>query len=119
MVAGFPNLFTITGPGSPSIMANVIFSADQHVDWIGDCLVNLKKRKLKSIEATEPAQEEWVAHISEVGSKTLTSKANNWYVGANIPGKPRVFLPYVGGLGTYRQKCEEVAANDYKGFKVA
>ena len=116
MVVGFPNLFTITGPGSPSILANVIFSIDQHVDWIGDCIAYLRKNKIKTMEATEASQEAWVEHVAEVGSKTLFTKANNWYVGANIPGKPRVFLPYVGGLMNYRAKCEEIAAKGYEGF---
>jgi cyclohexanone monooxygenase len=116
MVVGFPNLFTITGPGSPSILANVIFSIDQHVDWIGDCIAHLKKNKVKTMEPTEASQEAWVEHVAEVGSKTLFTKTNNWYLGANIPGKPRVFLPYVGGLMNYRIKCAEVAAEGYQGF---
>jgi cation diffusion facilitator CzcD-associated flavoprotein CzcO len=116
MVAGFPNLFTITGPGSPSIIANVIFSIDQHVDWIGDCIGRLRERSIDSIEATEAAQDAWVRHVREVANATLFPKADSWYVGANIPGKPRVFLPYVGGLGNYRRKCLEIAAVGYEGF---
>jgi cyclohexanone monooxygenase len=119
MVAGFPNLFTITGPGSPSIIANVVFSIDQHVDWIGDCIAYLRQNKLESIEATEAAQISWADHVKEVASGTLFPKADSWYVGANIPGKPRVFLPYVGGLGNYRRKCAEIAAAGYVGFKLA
>jgi cation diffusion facilitator CzcD-associated flavoprotein CzcO len=116
MVAGFPNFFTITGPGSPSVLANVIFSIDQHVDWIGDCIAYLKKNKIKALEPTEASQEAWGEHVAEVGSKTLFTKANNWYLGANVPGKPRVFLPYVGGLMNYRAKCEEIVAKGYEGF---
>jgi cation diffusion facilitator CzcD-associated flavoprotein CzcO len=118
MTVGFPNLFTITGPGSPSILANVIFSIDQHVDWIGDCIAYLRNRKLEFIEANEAAQNSWAAHVNEVANKTLFPKADSWYIGANIPGKPRVFLPYVGGLGNYRRKCAEIAAADYAGFKL-
>jgi cyclohexanone monooxygenase len=119
MTAGFPNLFTITGPGSPSILANVIFSIDQHVDWIGDCIAHLKQKGFSTIEATAAAQDAWVSHVAELGGGTLFVKVNNWYVGANIPGKPRVFLPYVGGLGAYRKCCAEIAAAGYAGFVCA
>ena len=119
MVAGFPNLFTITGPGSPSILANVIFSIEQHVDWIADCLVNMRAEKRATIEAAADAQDAWMKHVAELGEGTFLTKVNNWYVGANIPGKPRVFLPYVGGLGTYRDKCDEIAAKGYEGFERA
>jgi len=119
MVAGFPNLFTITGPGSPSILANVIFSIDQHVEWIGDCLAYMRANGLQTIEADATAQKTWARHVAQLGSATFTSKVNNWYVGANIPGKPRVFLPYVGGLGNYRKRCAEIAAAGYEGFVCA
>ena len=115
-MAGFPNLFTITGPGSPSVLSNMVVSIEQHVEWISDCISYLRQHDYAAIEATEAAQAEWVQHVADVGSLTLFPRANSWYMGANVPGKPRVFLPYVGGVGTYRQKCDEVAANDYEGF---
>jgi len=115
-VAGFPNLFTITGPGSPSVLSNMIVSIEQHVDWITDCLDYLRAHELQSIEATVEAQDLWVDHVNVVAGFTLFPQANSWYIGANIPGKPRVFMPYIGGVGTYAQKCNEVAANGYEGF---
>ena len=118
MIAGFPNLFTVTGPGSPSVLSNMVVSIEQHVDWISDCLADLRDRRLGVIEATAPAQEAWVAHVNEAADATLYPQANSWYMGANIPGKPRVFMPYVGGVGPYREKCDEVAANGYEGFKL-
>ena len=115
-VAGFPNLFTITGPGSPSVLSNMIVSIEQHVDWIADCVTHLRERGLATIEATPAAQEAWVRHVNEVGHMTLYPLAPSWYMGANIPGKPRVFMPYIGGVGVYRQKCDEIAAKGYEGF---
>jgi len=115
-VAGFPNLFTITGPGSPSVLSNMMVSIEQHVEWIGDCIARLRDRDLASIEASAEAEQAWVSHVSEVGHLTLYPRANSWYMGANVPGKPRVFMPYVGGVAAYRQKCDEVAARDYEGF---
>ena len=117
MVADFPNLFTITGPGSPSVLAQMIFAIEQHVDWISQCIYDLQKNKLTTIEAKTDAQEQWAMHVNEVAHQTLFVQANSWYLGANIPNKPRVFMPYAGGVMPYRQKCEEVAANDYEGFK--
>jgi cyclohexanone monooxygenase len=116
MIAGFPNLFTVTGPGSPSVLSNMIVSIEQHVDWISDCLTHLRDRQLRVIEPTLPAQEAWVAHVNESAAATLFPQANSWYMGANIPGKPRVFMPYIGGVGVYREKCDEVAAKGYEGF---
>ena len=116
MITGFPNLFTITGPGSPSVLANMVMAIEQHVDWIADCLAYLRQHDVASIEATVDAENAWVAHVNEVANTTLFPLANSWYVGANIPGKPRVFMPYIGGLGVYRQKCDEIAANGYEGF---
>jgi len=116
MVAGFPNLFTITGPGSPSVLSNMVVSIEQHVDWITDCIGHLGDRQLAVIEATGEAQEAWVAHVNELANLTLFPQANSWYLGANVPGKPRVFMPYVGGVGVYRERCEAVAANNYEGF---
>jgi cyclohexanone monooxygenase len=115
-VTGFPNLFTITGPGSPSVLSNMIVSIEQHVDWIAGCLKDLRDRGRAGIEATVEAEDAWVAHVNEVGHATLYPRANSWYMGANVPGKPRIFLPYIGGVGVYRQKCDAVAAGGYDGF---
>jgi cyclohexanone monooxygenase len=115
-VAGFPNLFTITGPGSPSVLSNMIVSIEQHVDWITDCLAHLREHGHATIEPTADAQEAWVQHVSDVGHMTLYPRAPSWYMGANVPGKPRIFMPYIGGVGVYRQKCDEVAAKGYEGF---
>lgn len=114
-VAGFPNLFTITGPGSPSVLSNMISSCEQHVDWISDCLAWLDANGVEVIAADPQAQEDWVRKVNEAADKTLFPKANSWYIGANIPGKPRVFMPYVGGH--YRQICSQVAAEGYRGFR--
>jgi cyclohexanone monooxygenase len=119
MVAGFPNLFMITGPGSPSVLSNVAVSIEQHVEWVSDCLAYLGERQLGVIEATAEAQDAWVAHVNEVAERTLYPRANSWYVGANIPGKPRVFMPYIGGVGVYRRKCDEIAAKGYEGFALS
>ena len=116
MTAGFPNLFFITGPGSPSILTNVVVAIEQHVDWIARCLMHLRDNGLRVVESGADAQRDWVAHVGEVASKTLFTGANSWYMGANIPGKPRVFLPYVGGLANYTAICEEVVAEGYRGF---
>jgi cyclohexanone monooxygenase len=115
-VAGFPNMFTVTGPGSPSVLANMIVAIEQHVDWIADCIGFLSARQVRAIEATAEAQEAWVAHVNQVAEDTLYPRANSWYMGANVPGKPRVFMPYVGGFQTYREKIEAVAAQGYAGF---
>jgi cyclohexanone monooxygenase len=118
-IAGFPNLFTITGPGSPSVLSNMIVSIEQHVDWIADCLAHLRARGRDAIEATVEAEDRWVAHVNELGAATLYPAARSWYMGANIPGKPRVFMPYVGGVGAYRQICDEIAARGYEGFALS
>lgn len=118
-VPGFPNLFTITGPGSPSVLSNMPVSTEQHAEWIGDCLAHLRERGIDRIEATPEATSEWTDHVQEVAAGTLYPKAASWYMGANIPGKPRLFLPYVGGVGNYRVKCDQVAANGYAGFELA
>ena len=119
MTAGFPNMFMITGPGSPSVLSNMIVSIEQHVDWIADCLGHLRDRGIGSIEATLEAENAWVDHGNEVAHTTLYPSAASWYMGANIPGKPRVFMPYIGGVGAYRLKCDEIAANGYKGFALS
>ena len=115
-VAGFPNLFTITGPGSPSVISNMVVSIEQHVDWVMDCLLHMREQDLELVEPTAEAQDAWVEHVNSVASQTLFMKANSWYLGANIPGKPRVFMPFVGGVGIYRQRCEQVVAEGYEGF---
>jgi cation diffusion facilitator CzcD-associated flavoprotein CzcO len=116
MVAGFPNLFTVTGPGSPSVLSNMVVSIEQHVEWIADCIAALRDRGVDRIEATPAAQEAWMEHVAEVAGHTLFPRAASWYVGANVPGKPRVFMPYVGGVGPYHEHCAQVAANGYEGF---
>src|SRR4051794_15457765 len=103
MSAGFPNLFIITGPGSPSVLSNMIVSIEQHVDWIADCIGYMRDRGLISMEAKKDAEENWVAHVKEDAHTTLYPQANSWYMGANIPGKPQIFMPYIGGVGVYRQ----------------
>jgi cyclohexanone monooxygenase len=118
MTAGFPNLFMITGPGSPSVKSNMIASIEQHVDWIADCLQHLGDKGMRRIEADEGAENSWVDHVNDVAEATLYPQANSWYNGANIAGKPRVFMPYVGGLDKYRKICDEVAANGYRGFSL-
>jgi cation diffusion facilitator CzcD-associated flavoprotein CzcO/acetyl esterase/lipase len=117
MTAGFPNLFMITGPGSPSVLSNMMVSIEQHVDWICDSLAHLRQKDLDVIEATETAEAGWVQYVNDFGSITLFPQANSWYMGANVPGKPRVFLPYVGGVDVYRTICNEVVDNDYLGFR--
>ncbi|MCA8928335.1 MAG: NAD(P)/FAD-dependent oxidoreductase [Alphaproteobacteria bacterium] len=116
MCAGFPNMFMITGPGSPGVKSQMILSCEQHVDWIVDCLQHMKDHGQAAIEPTEDAQYDWTMHVKQVADATLYPKAASWYMGANIPGKPRVFMPYVGGVNAYKQKCEEVVAKGYEGF---
>ena len=116
MVAGFPNMFLVTGPGSPSVLSNMVASVEQHIDWIVRCIGDLGTDQNATIEASREAQESWVAHAYEVAQKTLYPKANSWYIGANVVGKPKVFMPYVGGFDRYSHICEEVAAAGYRGF---
>ena len=117
-IAGFPNLFVITGPGSPSVLSNMLPSIEQHVDWIADCVAWMRDRGHAAIEATPEAENEWVAHVGEVAGATLYTTCNSWYLGANVPGKPRVFMPYLG-FPPYVEKCDAVAANDYEGFELS
>ena len=119
-VAGFPNLFTLTGPQSPSVLTNMPVAIEQHVEWVTDCIEHMEKTGKKSIEATPKAQEDWVAHVNGVVNMTLMAKANSWYMSANIPGKPRAFLPYLDpeGVGGYTKRCAEVAAKGYEGFSL-
>jgi cyclohexanone monooxygenase len=116
--AGFPNLFFITGPGSPSVLSNVIVCIEQHVDWIAGALAYLQGHGLDRMEASAGAQDAWVAHVNDVAARTLFPSAASWYMGANVPGKPRVFMPYVGGVGAFRVICDEVAAKGYEGFEL-
>jgi cyclohexanone monooxygenase len=116
---GFPNLFMITGPGSPSVLSNMIVSIEQHVDWTMDCLAYLRAQGFNRIEPELTAEDAWVEHVNEIAQATLYPRANSWYMGANIPGKPRIFMPYVGGVGTYRQICDEIAENGYRGFTLS
>jgi len=116
MSAGFPNLFMITGPQSPSVLSNMIVSIEQHVDWMSACIAHMQEKSYCMIEPEAAAQAEWIEHSNEVAHKTLYPKAASWYMGANVPGKPRVFLPYIGGVGRYREKCEEIAAAGYPGL---
>jgi cyclohexanone monooxygenase len=117
-VAGFPNLFLITGPGSPSVLTNMVVSIEQHVNWIADCLDYLRRGGYRLIEAQPQAQDEWVAHVNGIAGLTLFPSCNSWYLGANVPGKPRVFMP-LAGFPPYVEKCDEVAARGYQGFTTA
>ena len=116
--AGFPNLFTITGPGSPSVISNMMTSLEQHVDWVTDCIGHLVQAGHETIEPTVAAEDEWVDHVNEVANSTLFPLTDSWYTGTNVPGKLRLFTPYVGGVGRYREKCDEVAAKGYDGFRL-
>ncbi len=118
-VAGFPNLFTITGPGSPSVLTNMVASIEQHVEWVVECIDHVRHQPKARIEALPEAQAKWTAHVAEVAAFTVYPKANSWYMGANVEGKPRRFLPYIAGLNVFRQVCDEVAADGYRGFAVS
>ena len=113
--AGFPNLFAITGPGSPSVLSNMLPSIEQHVDWIADLLDYARAHRRPIVEATVEAEDDWVAHVNDVANRTVFPSCNSWYLGANIPGKPRVFMPYPR-MPAYVRKCDKVAANGYQGF---
>jgi cyclohexanone monooxygenase len=117
-IAGYPNLFTITGPQSPSVLSNMPVSIEQHVEWITECIAHMRRNKLATIEASSQAQDAWGAHVAEIVNATLMPGTNSWYMGANIEGKPRRFMPYLGpeGVGGYRRKCAEVAEKGYEGF---
>ena len=117
-IAGFPNLFTITGPGSPSVLSNVLGSIEYHVEWITDCITWLRDHGISTIEASPAAQRAWMEHARELGDATLYPRANSWYMGSNVPGKPRVLLPYVGGVGRYRRICDAIASDGYPGFEL-
>jgi len=119
MVSGFPNMFVVTGPGSPGVKTQMIASIEQHVDWIADTIDHLGKHQLDRIEPTAKAEMDWVHHVNAVADSTLYPLANSWYVGANIPGKPRVFMPYVGGFDRYKKRCDEISAGGYPGFTLS
>ena len=120
-VAGFPNLFTIQGPGSPSAATNFVAAMEQHVEWIGDCIAHLRANGIRTIEALETAQQEWIDHATELVAPTVLvhPTCNSWYNGGNVPGKKRMYMGYVGGIPEYRRRCDEIAAGGYTGFKLA
>lgn len=117
-VAGFPNLFLVQGPGSPSAATNFIAAMEQHVEWISDCLAHLRVNGHRSIEATATAQQDWVEHAASLvaGTVLVHPRCNSWYNGANVPGKKRMYMGYTGGIPEYRRRCDEIAAAGYKGF---
>ncbi len=118
-VAGFPNLFTITGPGSPSVLCNMPVPIEQHVEWITACIAHMRDKGLERIEPRPEAVEHWVGEVNAAANATLLPQAHHsWYLGANVPGKPRVFMPYAGGMARYRKICDDVAAKGYEGFEV-
>ena len=116
--AGFPNLFTITGPGSPSVLASMIQAIEQHVDWMADCMAHLRDIGAATIEPIQQDEDAWVEHVTEVSTVSLRSTCSSWYVGTNIPGRPRVFMPYIGGFPVYVQKCNEVMSGGFEGFVI-
>ncbi len=119
MVAGFPNMFMVTGPQSPGVKSQMIFACQQHVDFVGDMIKYARGRQMRRIEASRMAEINWVQHNNEVADSTLYPLANSWYMGANIPGKPRIFMPYVGGVQNYVKKCDEVVQKGYEGFEMS
>jgi cation diffusion facilitator CzcD-associated flavoprotein CzcO len=119
-VAGFPNMFTVTGPGSPSVLCNMPVAIEQHVEWITECISHMRRHGLKRIEPSNEAVDRWVAEVNAAAQATLLPRAkHSWYLGANVPGKPRVFMPYAGGMAHYRKICADVAARNYEGFRLS
>lgn len=118
-MSDFPNLFTVTGPGSPSVLTNMLPTLEQHVEWISDCIAYMGKHGFSKIEAQRDAEEAWWEHVQEVGKSGLKQTTASWYMGANIEGKPQVFMPYMGGLPAYIKKCQSVVENDYEGFALS
>ena len=108
----------MTGPGSPSVFSNMVVSIEQHVDWIADAIARLHADGVRLMEADQAAEDAWVEHVNLVANSTLLPRANSWYMGANVPGKPRIFMPYLGGVGAYRQRCDDIAAKNYDGFQL-
>lgn len=119
MSARFPNMFMITGPGSPSVLSNMVVSIEHDVEWINNVIDHLRTTGANQIEATQEAQQGWMAHVGELAEATLYDKGNSWYLGANVPGKPRVFMPYLGGVNVYQAKCAEIARTGYPGFEIS
>jgi cyclohexanone monooxygenase len=119
-MAGFPNLFTVTGPGSPSVLCNMLVAIEQHVNWIGDCITHLRATGHQTIEPLPESELAWITHVNEVAEGTMFTAptCNSWYLGANVPGKPRIFMPYVGGFPRYRERCEMESNNGYSGFRL-
>ena len=117
MTADFPNFFMITGPGSPSVKSNMLTSIEQHVDLVADTILHMRNQEFSVIEPEAVAEDQWTDHVQEVAYKTLFPQANSWYMGTNIPGKPKIFMPYIAGVGRYRRICEEIIAEGYKGFR--
>jgi cation diffusion facilitator CzcD-associated flavoprotein CzcO len=117
-VPEFPNLFIVAGPGSPSVLTNMVLAAEQHVDWIIECIDYMRTHQLETIEASEDAAHQWVDHVNGIAAQTLYPTCNSWYLGANIPGKARVFMPLLG-FPDYEVRCNEVAATGYSGFQLA
>mgnify|MGYP005706918785 FL=1 len=109
-------MFMITGPGSPSVKGNMLNTIEQHVDLVVDTMLHMREQGHAVIEPDLTAEDEWVDHVQVVAHKTLFPQANSWYMGANMPGKPRLFMPYIAGVGSYRRTCEEIVAEGYKGF---
>jgi cation diffusion facilitator CzcD-associated flavoprotein CzcO len=118
-IAGFPNLFTITGPGSPSVLTNMLFSIEHHVEWLARLIGHMGETGKSRVEPKTDAEDDWIGHVNEVAGKTLRSTCSSWYLGANIPGKPRVFMPYIGGYPAYVQHCEDIEQKGYEGFVIA
>jgi len=119
-VAGFPNLFTVIGPGSPSVLCNMPVAIEQHAEWIADCIAHMREHGLERMEAKPEAMDKWVEQVNTAANATLLPLAtHSWYLGANVPGKPRVFMPYAGGMARYREICADVAANSYEGFTLS
>ena len=117
-INGFPNMFTITGPSSPSVLSNMLVSIEQHVDWVSDCIGWMNENGKTAIEPSDEAERDWAEHTAHLAGMTLFPQADSWYMGANVPGKPRMFLAYVGGVGAYRLICDQIAATGYHGFDV-
>ena len=119
-VPGFPNLFTVTGPGSPSVLTNMPMAIEQHVEWIRDCIQFMIQKNYNTIEASNKDSEKWGKEVNKVANKTLLPTVkHSWYLGANIPGKPQVFMPYAGGLPKYSEICNDIKKQNYKGFVLA
>jgi len=116
-IPGYPNLFTITGPGSPSVLCNLPPAIEQHVEWITDCIKHMQNHALTTVQTSDEASQQWQKEVDRAANATLLPQVkHSWYLGANVPGKPRVFMPYAGGLSHYRSICDEVVAENYRGL---